>query len=241
MRVRSRQGADGPRAPRARRARSATACDRIAGSRSLLRSRPQGERSLHDDSNHCRAKSRFVTGASRGIGHAIALALGAAGATVIGTATGATGVAAIDEALKSAGVSGARHCARRRRRRRVRSGDRRHRRPRRCGHDPRQQRGHHARHAAAAHEAGGLGCRHRDQSRLGLPPEQGRAARHDEGAQGPHHQHRFGGRADRQSRARPITAPRRRASAVSRARWRGRWRRGASRSMSSRPGSSTRT
>ena len=48
----------------------------------------------------------FVTGASRGIGHAIALALGAAGATVIGTATGATGVAAIDEAFKSAGIAG---------------------------------------------------------------------------------------------------------------------------------------
>jgi 3-oxoacyl-[acyl-carrier protein] reductase len=48
----------------------------------------------------------FVTGASRGIGHAIALALGAAGATVIGTATGATGVAAIDQALKAAGIAG---------------------------------------------------------------------------------------------------------------------------------------
>jgi 3-oxoacyl-[acyl-carrier protein] reductase len=48
----------------------------------------------------------LVTGASRGIGRAIALALGMAGATVIGTATGATGVAAIDQALKSAGIAG---------------------------------------------------------------------------------------------------------------------------------------
>ena len=48
----------------------------------------------------------FVTGASRGIGRAIALALGADGATVVGTATGTTGVAAIDEAFKSAGVTG---------------------------------------------------------------------------------------------------------------------------------------
>ena len=48
----------------------------------------------------------LVTGASRGIGRAIALALGKAGATVIGTATGATGVASIDAALKSAGLSG---------------------------------------------------------------------------------------------------------------------------------------
>jgi len=48
----------------------------------------------------------LVTGASRGIGRAIALALGAAGATVIGTATGGTGVAAIDEGLKSAAIGG---------------------------------------------------------------------------------------------------------------------------------------
>ncbi len=48
----------------------------------------------------------FVTGASRGIGHAIALALGAAGATVIGTATSAAGVVRIDEALRDAGATG---------------------------------------------------------------------------------------------------------------------------------------
>ena len=48
----------------------------------------------------------LVTGASRGIGHAIALALGAQGATVIGTATGSPGVAAIDAALKVAGIRG---------------------------------------------------------------------------------------------------------------------------------------
>ncbi len=48
----------------------------------------------------------LVTGASRGIGHAIALALGARGATVIGTATGAAGVAAIDAALAAAGITG---------------------------------------------------------------------------------------------------------------------------------------
>jgi 3-oxoacyl-[acyl-carrier protein] reductase len=48
----------------------------------------------------------LVTGASRGIGHAIALALGIRGATVVGTATGAAGVAAIDAALAAAGIPG---------------------------------------------------------------------------------------------------------------------------------------
>lgn len=48
----------------------------------------------------------LVTGASRGIGHAIALALAAEGATVVGTATGAAGVAAIDAALAAAGGAG---------------------------------------------------------------------------------------------------------------------------------------
>lgn len=48
----------------------------------------------------------FVTGASRGIGRAIALALGAQGAKVIGTATSPTGVAAIDSMLAGAGIQG---------------------------------------------------------------------------------------------------------------------------------------
>jgi 3-oxoacyl-[acyl-carrier protein] reductase len=48
----------------------------------------------------------FVTGASRGIGRAIALALGAAGATVVGTATSEAGAASIQQALERAGVKG---------------------------------------------------------------------------------------------------------------------------------------
>ncbi|MFO1200567.1 MAG: 3-oxoacyl-ACP reductase FabG [Burkholderiaceae bacterium] len=48
----------------------------------------------------------LVTGASRGIGHAIALELGRRGATVVGTATTDAGAAAIGEALAAAGVRG---------------------------------------------------------------------------------------------------------------------------------------
>jgi len=48
----------------------------------------------------------LVTGASRGIGQAIAARLGAAGAIVIGTATSAAGAAAIDATLRDAGVGG---------------------------------------------------------------------------------------------------------------------------------------
>ncbi len=48
----------------------------------------------------------LVTGASRGIGHAIALALGAAGAKVIGTSTSAEGAAALTEAFKAKGIQG---------------------------------------------------------------------------------------------------------------------------------------
>jgi 3-oxoacyl-[acyl-carrier protein] reductase len=52
-------------------------------------------------------KLALVTGATRGIGRAIALQLGRDGATVIGTATTETGAAQISEALAQAGVQGA--------------------------------------------------------------------------------------------------------------------------------------
>lgn len=48
----------------------------------------------------------LVTGASRGIGQAIALALGAKGATVIGTATSPKGAEAISAYLKENGIKG---------------------------------------------------------------------------------------------------------------------------------------
>lgn len=49
----------------------------------------------------------LVTGASRGIGAAIARSLGQAGATVVGTATSDKGAESIDTALRDAGVNGA--------------------------------------------------------------------------------------------------------------------------------------
>ena len=52
----------------------------------------------------------LVTGASRGIGKAIAEALGAQGMTVIGTATSERGAEAISESLAAAGIAGTGMC-----------------------------------------------------------------------------------------------------------------------------------
>src|SRR5690606_23423274 len=49
----------------------------------------------------------LVTGASRGIGRAVALELGRLGATVVGTATSEAGAADIDKAIADAGLKGA--------------------------------------------------------------------------------------------------------------------------------------
>ena len=51
-------------------------------------------------------KVALVTGASRGIGKAIALELGQQGAIVLGTATTEAGAAQIRQALSDAGVAG---------------------------------------------------------------------------------------------------------------------------------------
>jgi 3-oxoacyl-[acyl-carrier protein] reductase len=48
----------------------------------------------------------LVTGASRGIGRAIAFALGGAGATVVGTATTSEGAARLTEEFAAAGIAG---------------------------------------------------------------------------------------------------------------------------------------
>ena len=56
--------------------------------------------------NDLEGKIALVTGASRGIGQAIALSLGAAGATVIGTATSDKGADAISATLKTNTING---------------------------------------------------------------------------------------------------------------------------------------
>ena len=56
------------------------------------------------------ARIALVTGASRGIGQAIALALGAQGATVVGTATTEAGAQKISATLAEQGISGSGFC-----------------------------------------------------------------------------------------------------------------------------------
>ena len=56
--------------------------------------------------NILQGRLALVTGASRGIGRGIALALGAAGAKVLGTATTVSGAEGIGKELAAAGISG---------------------------------------------------------------------------------------------------------------------------------------
>ena len=61
---------------------------------------------MNDISAGLQGEVALVTGATRGIGRAIALTLGQAGATVIGTATSANGASTISSDLDGAGISG---------------------------------------------------------------------------------------------------------------------------------------
>lgn len=56
--------------------------------------------------NHLDGQVALITGASRGIGHAIMLELAQSGATVIGTATSETGVSHIESALQQTNSTG---------------------------------------------------------------------------------------------------------------------------------------
>lgn len=69
--------------------------------------RPWPEREKGENPMSLQGKVALVTGASRGIGQAIALELGRLGAVVIGTATSASGAEKIAETLKANGVEGA--------------------------------------------------------------------------------------------------------------------------------------
>ncbi|WP_281646948.1 3-oxoacyl-ACP reductase FabG [Parendozoicomonas sp. Alg238-R29] len=65
---------------------------------------------MQQDNAGLSGKVALVTGASRGIGQAIALRLGVAGATVVGTATSDRGAEAISEFLQQNGVAGTGMC-----------------------------------------------------------------------------------------------------------------------------------
>ena len=126
----------------------------------------------------------LVTGASRGIGRATALALAAAGATVVAAARGDHAGETVAEIIvaRRAGVGGG---ARRDRGRRRHSGwwptalaqHGRHR-------HPRQQRRHYPRSVDAADEARGLGCRDSDEPDGRVHLHARRAQAHDQAAAG---------------------------------------------------------
>ena len=149
-RVRARQGPDlGSTAASSASPNCGCSRSRMPASISAPRS-PPVERCM---SNSLVKTSHFVTGASRGIGRAIALELGRRGASVVGTATTVSGARAIDAlpgrsrpqgrgvVLDVADATAVEACFK------AVDGARGH------AVDPGQQRRHHPRRAADAHEA----------------------------------------------------------------------------------------
>ena len=142
----------------------------------------------------------LVTGASRGIGRAIATELARRGATVVGTATSEAGAQGITQSLAEAG--------------KVRGivlnvAD-----PQSIDAALKDIEAHEGAPTVLVNNAGitrdNLLLRMKDeewndilddQSRLGVPPVERRAARNDEGAARTDHQHRVGRRRDGQRRA----------------------------------------
>ncbi len=144
-------------------------------------------------------KVALVTGATRGIGKAIARALARDGATVVGTATTDEGAATIAAYLLEAGNAG--------------QGIRLD-----VTDAERGRRGHRTissnvygdiailvnnagitrDNLLAAHEGRRVGRDHGHESQVRVSVVEGGAARDDEGALRPHHQHRLGGRRQRQ-------------------------------------------
>jgi 3-oxoacyl-[acyl-carrier protein] reductase len=154
-----------------------------------------------------KGQTALVTGASRGIGKAVALELGRLGATVVGTATTAEGAEKISAYLTEAGVSGKGAMLEVRDQAQVDA---------LIGEIDKA----HGAVTILVNNAGitrdNLAMRMKDDewdavidTNLKAVFRMSKAghARHDEGPWRPHHQHHLGGRAAPATRVRPTTAP----------------------------------
>ena len=193
------------------------------------------------DSSMLENEVALVTGASRGIGRAIALELGRRGARVVGTATTEQGAASIGEALAAAGIQG----------RGVVLDVSSDSSVEQCFKDIEAREGTPTvlvNNAGITHDgllmrmsADRLAVGDRDGPLVRLPDLQGGHARHDEGAAWPHHQHRVGRGGDGQRRPDKLFGREGRHDRLLEEPGAGRSARGASPSTWWRPGSSSPT